>query len=170
MKIRTDFVTNSSSYSSAVIRIQSKELSDLIRSYQTQYENLFGEYPEMRIEDDCVVVDKNDVADGWQYVPQVLDDLIESLLDGLEGECEVTAAFKKMRKEIRCRERELTDSIRSAHWEYHEDICEEEVMKANIRYDYERGAEGVLGKNGEYDEEREGYDEEREEEFDGDEE
>ena len=34
MKIRTGFVTNSSSYSSAVIRIQSRKLASLLKEYE----------------------------------------------------------------------------------------------------------------------------------------
>ena len=40
MKIRTDFVTNSSSYSSVCITIESKELAQLLKKYEIQYDVL----------------------------------------------------------------------------------------------------------------------------------
>ncbi|HIW94560.1 MAG TPA: hypothetical protein H9868_08505, partial [Candidatus Flavonifractor merdipullorum] len=78
MKIRTDFVTNSSSYSSVCITIESKELAQLLKKYEIQYDVL-----ELSVRGSKTSVFNDESAFEWGNVPtsvnQVLDELMTSL-------------------------------------------------------------------------------------------
>ena len=78
MKIRRDFVANSSSYSSVIVRIQSKELAQL----QAKNQHLFG--AAVQILPDGIVVYECERADESTNVPQSLKQLINKLLESLQ--------------------------------------------------------------------------------------
>ena len=61
MKIRSDFVTNSSSDCSVMIRVQSKELTELLAKYR----ELFGEDVQIRPEGLLMEVEDGWTEDGW---------------------------------------------------------------------------------------------------------
>lgn len=126
MKIRTGFVTNSSSYSSAVINIQSKELVDLLKQYQQLFgtdEGLF--YSTLGDDTFCAEWEENTDALGCN-VPTTLNGVLDALIDGL-GDYRYDAdnyvpqggdSLQKLIQELEKRKQELTDSIKKVNWWY----------------------------------------------------
>ena len=114
MKIRTGFVTNSSSYSSVVIYIESKELAALLKQYE-------GELGATILGDD-----KKFSAD-WDegtneicaMVPKTLDAVLDSLIKGFSCLYDIPKESRDaLIQELETRKTELTASIQKVNWWY----------------------------------------------------
>lgn len=118
MKIRSDFVTNSSSDCSVMIRVQSKELTELLAKYR----ELFGEDVQIRPEGLLMEVEDGWTEDGWGNVPQSLEQLLDKLLECLAGEILLGLLngplARQMEREMKANKRELTDSIQRVEWDF----------------------------------------------------
>lgn len=171
MKIRSDFITNSSSYSSVVVRIQSKKLAELL----AQYQELFNS--DVQVLPDGILVEEYEAADGWDDVPQSLEQLLDALLDGLEWniyqKLRQEPLARQLKQEIKENKRELTDSVQKAVWDFQNNSYGEfvyEGMTGRMRFAYDKGQGG----KGDYREEpyrEDGYEDDGEfDEFDENEE
>lgn len=175
MKIISDFVTNSSSYSSVVVRIQSKKLAELL----VQYQELFNS--DVQVLPDGILVEEYETADGWDDAPQSLEQLIDRLLEGLEWEIQVEEQdplARQMERDIKANQQELTDSVQKAVWDFQNNSYGEfvyEGMTGRKRFAYDKGQGGKgdyreepyredgYEDDGEFDEIFDGFDENEEE-------
>lgn len=114
MKIRTGFVTNSSSYSSAVISIESKELAALLK----QYEGLLG--ATILSDDKTFAADWDEGTDEiCAMVPKTLDAVLDSLIEGFSCVYDIPKESRDaLIQELETRKAELTASIRKVNWWY----------------------------------------------------
>ena len=160
MKIRTDFVTNSSSYSSAVIRIQSRKLASLLKEYEELFMKIYddGSIDKSVLFHDAYVrgwtfyVVQDEVADYWADTPTELNSVLDCLINGLgyyhrtENQ-ESERKQKELLKELKAQKQKLTDSIQKVSWEFQDDSDGEfEVDGARVRtftYDRENGGDGT---------------------------
>lgn len=119
MKIRTGFVTNSSSYSSAVISIESKELAALLK----QCEGLLR--ADLTIDDKKFHGYWEEETDAvCQEVPKTLDTVLDALINGLS--CDLPAEpGDALIQELKTRKAELTASIQKVNWWYENDSYDE---------------------------------------------
>ncbi len=160
MKISTGFVTNSSSYSSAVIRIQSRKLASLLKEYEELFMKIYddGSIDKSVLFHDAYVrgwtfyVVQDEVADYWADTPTELNSVLDCLINGLgyyhrtENQ-ESERKQKELLKELKAQKQELTDSIQKVSWEFQDDSDGEfEVDGARVRtftYDQENGGDGT---------------------------
>ena len=138
MKIRSDFVANSSSFSSVVIRIQSKELAQLLAKYRQLFDSI------IRISPDGIFVDLDENAEEWNPVPQSLEQLLDALLDGLKWniyqKLRQGPLARQLKQEIKENKQELTDSVQMAVWDF-QDI-DEPIGRKRFFYDRKKGGKG----------------------------
>ena len=160
MKIRTGFVTRSSSYSSPVIRIQSRKLASLLKEYEELFMKIYddGSIDKSVLFHDAYVrgwtfyVVQDEVADYWADTPTELNSVLDCLINGLgyyhrtENQ-ESERKQKELLKELKAQKQKLTDSIQKVSWEFQDDSDGEfEVDGARVRtftYDRENGGDGT---------------------------
>lgn len=114
MKIRTDFVTNSSSYSSVCITIESKELAQLLKKYEIQYDVL-----ELSVRGSKTSVFNDESAFEWGNVPTSVNQVLDELMTSLRAyHC---AQYDAFCEEVNTRRKELNDSLQSVRWKFQDD-------------------------------------------------
>lgn len=148
MKIRTGFVTNSSSYSSAVITIESKEFVTLLK----EYEDLVGPNSSMggiiKGHTFSALWDE-DYTPGWcGDVPETLDQVLDRLIDGLKEQMEEAdgARFQALIQELKDQKQVLTDSFQKVSWLYQNDSYDEfepDVRTTRFTYSKKDGGSGT---------------------------
>lgn len=134
MKIRTNFVTNSSSYSSAEIKIDNPVLLEILKKY-----NEMGAFEGTHMRSNCFGVKakkgKKEVALFYYepeqadifFAPRSVEDIIGCLLRAMaedEGELEFDypesyPAFKAFKAELSERKKEINDNFVEVSWEAH---------------------------------------------------
>ena len=133
MKIRKGFVTNSSSYSSAAITIESKELAALLK----QCEDFLGA-DIFSDEKKFYALWDEGTDEVCRMVPKTLDAVLDSLINGLPY-CELPHDLgDALLEELKARKEELTASIKKVNWWFRDDSYDEfepdDVRKKSFTY------------------------------------
>ncbi len=137
MKIRSDFVTNSSSSSFVAIKINSKAMAELLAKYKEELGDFLSPdtiefFGELEITEDTVVIEGGIPESSFgERVPGSLSEFISkfaSLLTFQEvearehiGDGEYNEEFDDLLTELFDRETELLDSMERVEWKYAED-------------------------------------------------
>lgn len=138
MKIRTDFVTNSSSYSSAEVVIDNPVLLEILQKYKDMgtfdleesdfsigtYE-VFGIPSTYSCEEfsktPAIYAESPDEGFSWGNVPESLGDILECILSGLRGnEISDEDLFEQMETELEAKSCEIKKAYKRVRWNYQE--------------------------------------------------
>ena len=118
MKIRTDFVTNSSSYSSCVIRIDNPILHDILKKYREQHD--LGEQESDSSTKVCsnglAVYRKNIENSGISYAPDSLTAVLDALKELLNNTWVDNKEATGLYDEIAEHKEEILKSFREVTW------------------------------------------------------
>lgn len=135
MKIRTDFVTNSSSYSSSTIIIDNPVLLEILKKYdemgafvkdrcfsigKREYFNRFNHYFDKDPSTSPVFAfSVNDEDFSYKGVPSKLDEVVEFILTGIEDNDYVndTVLFKKLKSETKKKREDIMSGYKRVIWE-----------------------------------------------------
>lgn len=149
MKIRTDFVTNSSSYSSAEIMIDNPILLEILARYRDlglimESDKLkigsgefSGVYPDMNPEeflsDEQLGFSKTPalyymVEEGGVYPPKLLEDVLSSIVELLNYEYISTELLEK---ELEQKKGEINKAFEKVYWDYNHMSNEHEYEYIN---------------------------------------
>ncbi len=135
MKIRTDFVTNSSSYSSSTIIIDNPVLLEILKKYDEmgafvkdrcfsigkrehfiRFNHYFDKDPSTS---PVFAFSVNDEDFSYKGVPSRLDQVVEFILTGIEDDEYVndTALFKKLKSETQKKREDILSGYKKVIWE-----------------------------------------------------
>ena len=145
MKIRKGFVTNSSSYSSAAITIESKELAALLK----QCEDFLGA-DIFSDEKKFYALWDEGTDEVCRMVPKTLDAVLDSLINGLSCDPDLPYdAGHALIQELKARKEELTAAIQKVNWWFEDDGYDEfepdDVRKKSFTYDRRSKKTGGAG-------------------------
>lgn len=118
MRIRADFVTNSSSSSYTRARIKSTKLVDMMRGYGEKLEGELGYIPyavNFAFDGDTLRFTWDDVffANGRPSSP---DEVIDCLLSEIERCAEDDIEVQEVASELGCHREEMVDSLEEVDW------------------------------------------------------
>ena len=144
MKIRSDFVTNSSSSSYVSIHFRCKKLREILDEYQEYLDAIqYGL-------SDAVSDDSFDFEDEWDdvNVPKTKNDIINSLLDFIESGYletdEEQEKFEELSEELHRNSEEIIATINHVKWNGSNNTNEDDVggdRDLNEEYTLENGKE-----------------------------
>jgi len=142
MKIRTDFVTNSSSYSSAEVIIDNPVLLEILQKYKDmgtfdpEYSDFsIGKYEVFGVpstysyeefsKTPAIYAESQEDGFSWLNVPESLSDVLECILDGLRAnEISDEDLFEQMETELEARSGEIKAAYKRVRWSYQENSNE----------------------------------------------
>lgn len=118
MKIRTDFVTNSSSSSFCSIHISGSKLNEILKKYKNLFESEDLEYYDITISDEgfAYMDDEGGYYDGPADKSDMASSFIEFLRE-LADCCEDPDDFDELLEALEENEDEINKTITSLNWE-----------------------------------------------------
>ena len=116
MKIRTDFVTNSSSSSYCSIHISGSKLAEIIKKYKNLFESEDLENDDITINDNEFYFEgEGDFCGGPSDMSDMISCIIEFIRE-LAYRCDESKDFDKLIEEVKKNEEEINKTITSLDW------------------------------------------------------
>lgn len=142
MKIRTDFVTNSSSYSSAEVVIDNPVLMEILIKYKEM-----GTFNNLPVEEEIQIGDpafRYEAPEAYEApCPGTLADvlwcLIEALKDANDSDEDDEARFGQLIDELYQREEEINSVYVSVDWRYRLDMQSDAFKEEHFLYTINSG-------------------------------